>query len=166
MGTTFVTISHARDGTAPGFWMRDQVLELWLRLLALHVPEPNREDERNLALPLRNKWLLASKGWVGGHVPHGMEDACSTPEGEAIVRAAIESLLVELNRTDTPVEGHTMSLLGIEVGSCNVPVERWKLRDVGHAMLDLLDGELDCTAMSTEIMPGSKPYNSKHRPSH
>jgi hypothetical protein len=39
MGTTFVTLSHETSGKEPGIWMRDGILELWLRLLALHLPD-------------------------------------------------------------------------------------------------------------------------------
>jgi hypothetical protein len=40
MGTTFVTLSHDSSTGDPGFWMRDGMLELWLRLLSLHLPGP------------------------------------------------------------------------------------------------------------------------------
>ena len=46
MGTTFVTIGRDTNGrlaTDPsdevGFWMRDDMLELWLCLLALNIRE-------------------------------------------------------------------------------------------------------------------------------
>jgi hypothetical protein len=34
MGTSFVSIGDH------GFWMTDSILEIWLRLLALHVEDP------------------------------------------------------------------------------------------------------------------------------
>ena len=36
MGRTFVGIGEPRRG----YWIRDSVLELWLRFLALHVEDP------------------------------------------------------------------------------------------------------------------------------
>jgi hypothetical protein len=39
MGTTFVTLARGVSDNDPGFWMPDGRLELWLRLLALHLPE-------------------------------------------------------------------------------------------------------------------------------
>jgi len=45
MGTTFVTLSREVSETTPGFWMRDGMLELWLRLLSLHLPEPTNKGE-------------------------------------------------------------------------------------------------------------------------
>jgi hypothetical protein len=35
MGTSFVEIGEK------GFWMQDSILELWLRLLALHIADPD-----------------------------------------------------------------------------------------------------------------------------
>lgn len=68
MGTTFVTLDPS-----PGFWMSDSMLELWLRLLALHLPEPTDEEAEAATLPIRNQWLLASRGYFTGHVPHDLE---------------------------------------------------------------------------------------------
>jgi hypothetical protein len=52
MGTTFVTIREGNTGDEPGFWMRDHMLELWLRLLALHLPEPTNQGEHSPTTPL------------------------------------------------------------------------------------------------------------------
>ena len=37
MGTSFVTITDGTAGTEPGFWMRDEMLELWLFDGVAHV---------------------------------------------------------------------------------------------------------------------------------
>lgn len=158
MGTSFVTLSQEGPGGAPGFWMRDGMLELWLRLLALHLPEPTDSGEHKATLQIRNQWLLASRGYFGGWVPHGMEDACATPEGRIVVRMAIDSLLAALQQTKAPLDADTLNLLGIEGGRFTAPIEREWLRDIGHAFLDLLDGKISCVASSTDVMPGSKPY--------
>lgn len=88
MGTTFVSLSDKTSKNEVGFWMRDAVLELWLRLLTLHIPEPTTEHETSYRI--RNQWLLASRGYFGGHVPHDLHDAVSTPEGRKVVMDAIE----------------------------------------------------------------------------
>ena len=36
MGTTFIRLGEH------GFWVRDSLLELWLRLAALHIKDPTR----------------------------------------------------------------------------------------------------------------------------
>jgi hypothetical protein len=41
--------------------MRDSILELWLRLLALHIEE-SREEEF-IGRKIRDSWLLASRGY-------------------------------------------------------------------------------------------------------
>ena len=157
MGTTFVSLSRQSIREEPGFWMSDSMLELWLRLLALHLPEPTDGGENSATSGIRNQWLLASRGYFSGSVPHGMAEACLTEEGEAVVRAAIASALKALHGAETPLEAATLNLLGIE-GQFSRPIERSWLIDIGHAFVDLLDGKVACVASSTEIMPGSKPY--------
>ena len=158
MGTTFVTLSRKSPGKEPGFWMRDGMLELWLRLLALHLPEPTDSGEHQATLKIRNQWLLASRGYFVGCVPHGMEEACSTQEGKAVVRMAIDSLLAALQGTMRALDAESLNLLGNEGGLFTAPIERKWLEEVGYAFLDLLDGKIACVASSTEIMPGSTAY--------
>jgi hypothetical protein len=157
MGTTFVTLSRETSANEPGFWMLDGMLELWLRLLALHLPEPTDSGEHQATLKIRNQWLLASRGYFGGCVPHRMEDACATQEGRVVVRTAIDSLLAALQHTKPALDPDTLNLLGIE-GQFTTPIERKWLQDIGHAFLDLLDAKISCVPSSTEVMPGSKPY--------
>ena len=157
MGTTFVTLTCGVSGKEPGFWMNDGMLELWLRLLALHLPEPTNDGEHRATIEIRNKWLLASRGYFVGCVPHDMEEACATQEGRAVIRIAIDSLLAALRQTTTPLHADTLNLLAIE-GQFTAPLERKWLEEIGHAFLDLLDGKISCVSASTEVMPGSKPY--------
>jgi hypothetical protein len=158
MGTTFVSLSRQASCHDPGFWMHDSMLELWLRLLALHLPDPTDQGEHSATRAVREQWLLASRGYFTGCVPHGMEDACLTSEGQAVVRAAVASLLGALQRDQAPLEPATLNLLGID-GEFARPIERSWLLDIGHAFLDLLDGKITCVASSTDVMPGSKPYS-------
>jgi hypothetical protein len=88
-----------------------------------------------------------------------MEEACATPKGKAVVRIAINSLLAALQESKTPLDGDTLNLLGIEGSQFTAPLKRESLQDIGHAFLDLLDGKISCVVSSTEVMPGSKPYN-------
>src|SRR5581483_7275723 len=111
MGTTFVTLSREVSGNETGFWMHDGILELWLRLLALHLPEPTDSGEYQATPKIRNQWLLASKGYFIGCVPHGMEDACSSQEGRTVVRMAIKSLLEALQCAGTLLDSETLNLL-------------------------------------------------------
>jgi hypothetical protein len=158
MGTTFVSLSREATGKEPGFWMSDGFLELWLRLLSLHLPEPTDSGEHLATLKIRNQWLLASRGYFGGCVPHGMDDACETQAGRTVVRMAIHSLLAALQHTKAPLDAHSLNLLGIEGVQFMEPIERIWLQDIAHAFIDLLDGKITCFATSADIMPGSAPY--------
>ncbi len=142
--------------------MSDGMLEVWLRLLALHLPEPTNAGEHVATIERRNRWLLASRGYFGGWVPYRMADACSTKAGCDVVRMATGSLLAALDRAPTPLEADTLDLLGVE-GTRFATIERRSLIEIGYAFLDLLDGKITCTAASTEVMPGSMP-NSWKRP--
>lgn len=160
MGTTFVHVAKDESGNEPGFWMRDGMLELWLRLLALHLPEPTNDGRYQATIPIRNQWLLASRGYFSGFVPHDLEDACATNAGREVVRMAINSLLEALRRTPTALDANTLDLLGNE-GQWRVPLERRWLEEIGSAFEDLLDGKITTDASSTEVMPGSTPYKCK-----
>jgi hypothetical protein len=157
MGTSFVTITDGTTGSEPGFWMRDEMLELWLRLLALHLPEPTDAGENSSTPEIRDRWLLASRGYFNGRVPHDMEFACATPERMEVVRAAIRSLMANLDKSDSVLSADTLNLLGND-GYNYFDLDRSRLRDIGFASIDLLDGRINQTARSTDVMPGSKPY--------
>jgi hypothetical protein len=146
VGTTFVGI---RDR---GFWMSDSVLELWLRFLALHVEDP--VESGSLATRIRDQWLLASRGYFTGCVPEGLEEAVSTPEGEALVRAAIHSLLEALKAAPSHLSKDVLNLMGFGGGAFPIDIETWRLVDVGHAYLDLLDGKITAGPSNPSFMPG------------
>jgi hypothetical protein len=149
MGTSFVTIDNEH-----GFWMRDSVLQLWLRLLALHVEDPMDEDD--VASKIRDQWLLASRHPFTGCVPHGLEEAIGMPHGATIVRSAVTSLLQALENGPGTLKSDLLNLLGFAGGAWTRDVEAARLIEVGKAFLDLLDGRIVWTARETSFMPGSE----------
>ncbi len=155
MGTSFVTVTLDENAGADqiGFWMRDSVLELWLRLLALHIPEP--VDDSILHYEIRNHWLLASHISFGGCVPHMLAEDASTEMGKEIIRTAIHSLLVRLQKAPPLLNEKILDLLGME-DPFNYEFETFRLIEVGEAFLALLDGKLTCTVRETNFMPGCK----------
>jgi hypothetical protein len=158
MGSTFVSLGIEPRDDDPGFWMTDYVLELWLRLLCLHIPEPTdafTQEHRELTYSIRNQWLLASRGWFIGCVPHGLEDACLTDDGRSIVRAAIESLMRALQDAPLNLEARQLNLLRWDEPFRD-DFESQRLIEVGQAFLELLDGKITCTAKSIEYMPGCR----------
>ncbi len=156
MGTTFVTA----DGEH-GFWMRDSILELWLRLLALHIPEPTTEDSETVdraSRQIRDKWLLASKGYFIGCVPTGLQDAFKSSERRAIVRSAIDSLRAALVKMPPTLDKNVLNLLGFDPRGLiwMQNFEACRLIDTADAFLELLEGKVLDTASSTARMPGSR----------
>jgi hypothetical protein len=148
LGTSFVGISDR------GFWMQDDLLELWLRLLALHLEDPS--EPGSFARPIRDQWLLASRGYFGGWVPHGLEEAISTSEGKDLVRAAVVSLLAALESAPKFIEKDAFNLMGFTGKEFKGDIETRKLLEIGDAFLDLLDGKITTNASNTSLMPGSK----------
>jgi len=133
--------------------MRDGMLELWLRLLALHLEDPSGQTRLR---EIRDNWLLASRGYFSGHVPVGLDDAVSTTEGCAFVVAAIESLIRTLKKGPAKLDHHTLNLLGFEGSEFTHDVERERLIEIGDAFLALIAGEIRSDASSTEFMPGCR----------
>jgi hypothetical protein len=148
MGTTFVDIENR------GFWMHDSLLELWLRLLALHLDDPS-PAETSPVPGIRDQWLLASRGYFNGCVPHGLEDALATREGNTAVRDAIQSLMRALSAAPDHISKDALNLLGFSGGPFEADIETRRLREIGQAFLDLLDGKIQSGPADTSFMPGS-----------
>lgn len=166
MGSTHVYLRDEEPDedpfAVPGFWMRDEMLELWLRLLALHVGDPDPNDEAKAALTrrIRDQWLLASRGCFGGLVPHGLPEAVATEAGGAIVHDAVMSLNRALEQVDR-LPPEMLKLMGLRDWSFDGP--RWRdgidaerLRDIGRAFLDLLDGKIVGANHDCAFMPGEQ----------
>jgi hypothetical protein len=150
VGTTFVGI-----GEPPrGFWMRDSVLELWLRFLALHLEDP--VESGSLATRIRDQWLIASRGLFNGCVPEGLEAAVATSEGEALVRSAIRSVLQALTAAPSHLNKDVLNIMGFSGGPFCSDIETWRLVEVGHAYLALLDGKITAGPSDTSFMPGCR----------
>lgn len=150
MGTTLVTIDQAH-----GFWMRDECLELWLRLLALHLDEA--PEVQTYVRPIRDQWLLASKGYFGGCVPHALEQFAAEPQSLAVIEAAIIELGGRLTSSMAPLERETLDLLGMDADAFKSSLDRQRLIDVADAFQLLIRGEIREGCSSTDLMPGTKP---------
>ena len=167
MSTSFVTLGRTISGTLAGqgdqvgFWINDADLELLLRLLALHIPDTastrtEAAEDAQIALSIRDQWLLASRGWFLGCVPHGLEGAANTDAGMAVVRTALTALSAALTYMPDGMPGGVGPLLGIEgIYTEDIPI--WRLRACGKALEDLLDGQIVTTSHDSLIIPGPKP---------
>jgi hypothetical protein len=146
MGSSFVGIGDH------GFWMRDSILELWLRLLALHMEDPT--ESGSIATTIRDQWLLASRGYFNGCVPVALNEAVATDEGKSMVRTAIHSLLEALTHGPATISKDALNILGID-SKFGCDVESRRLIEIGRAFLDLIDGKITTTARDSGFMPGS-----------
>ena len=154
MGTSFVSI----DGEH-GFWMRDGVLELFLRLLALHIPEPTNSDTpktHEVTRQVRDQWLLASKGYFQGCVPSRLEEAAATEEGRTVIRTATLSFREALRKSPQSISRNALNLLNFEGFEWVEDFETRRLVETADAFLSLLEGKVSGTARGTEFMPGSR----------
>ena len=149
MGRTFVSTTRGAD--SPGFWMRDGDLELWLRLLALHIEEPAGPD--SVAAAIRNQFLFASRWPIPGCVLHGMADVTAMQEGTKVVRAAIDSLMAALAVAPDRLSKDVFNLMGFS-GTFGRDFERRQLTEIGRAFLDLLDGKITSGPEDTSFWPG------------
>jgi len=147
MGTSFIEIR------GKGFWMQDSILELWLRLLSLHIEDPS--DDTPLASRIRDNWLLASRGYFGGCIPHKLEETLSTADGRAIALRAIDSVKAALEAGPALLDHGTLNLLGFYEGNFVRGVESSRLIEVANAFKDLIERRIECDVTSTAFMPGS-----------
>lgn len=133
--------------------MRDGLLELWLRLLALHLEDPR--DHGSRVRQIRDGWLLASRGYFGGWVPVNLGEAVRDEEGRRAVVGAIHSLVSALKKGPPILDRGTLNILGIDAAYC-ADHETDRLLEVAQAFLDLIDGKIHTTAADTSFMPGSR----------
>ncbi len=89
-----------------------------------------------------------------GCVPEGLEEAVATPQGEALVRAAIHSLLEALTSAPALLSKDVLNLMGSTDGRFAGDLETRRLIDVGRAYLDLLDGKITTGPGDAAPMPG------------
>jgi len=150
MGTSFVNIGDN------GFWINDSLLELWLRLLSLHIEDPNDLDpidEKSLKTEIRNDWLLQSRGYFTGSVSVDLDLYVKSFKGNKIIIDAIKSLMEALSKSPENLSVEVINLLGID-GSYQHDIESWRLMEVGRAFIDLIDGKLHNKSNNSDFMPG------------
>ena len=147
MGTTFVEINRK------GFWLKDGLLELWLRFVSLHIEDS--PDEHSEEHQIRDQWLLASRGIFTGCVPIGLGEAVSTETGRNIVINAIDSLLALLKDSPDELNKDVLNLLGMS-GKYMNDIKTYRLIEVSEAILDLIDGKIGSDSSDTSFMPGCR----------
>jgi len=140
--------------------MRDSILELWMRLVALHMEEPTKDD--SVIRRIRDQWLLGSRGYFNGCIPIDLNEDVSSDAGRKLITNAINSVLKQLAQAPDTLDKDVLNLLGIDSGSFTKNIETWRLVEVGEAFLALIDGKITGTAESTEFMPGCRDKPNSH----
>lgn len=133
--------------------MNDSVLELFLRLLSLHIEDPL--EERSPAHKIRDEWLFASRGYCTGFCPVNLEEHIATAKGKALVLAAIASLLSALKAGPPQLDRGVLNVLGMS-GEFTVNFESARLIDVGASFAALIQGQVFGGPGSGVPMPGSR----------
>jgi len=146
VGTTFVSVRDDR-----GFWIRDGLLELFLRFAALHVED--QVDPTALPNVVRNQWLLASRGFFTGCVPHDIDRFVATPGGREVILQAIQKLISALELIRAPLDHSVLNIMGME-GRWTEPIEKEQLLEICSSMLQLINGEIGSHPSDTSFMPG------------
>ena len=119
MGTSFVTLASGRragsedPAVRTGIWVEDSMLQLLLRLAALHVPEPLPGADGADARDIRERWLLASGVPFVGCVPHDLDVVAANRNRLSVARAALVSLSSALDDMRPRIPGGSFSLLGM-----------------------------------------------------
>jgi len=149
MGTTFVGIKQN------GFWVHDSLLELWLRMAALHIEDTL--DKQSLAHSIRNEWLLASRGYFSGSVPLNLEENISTSEGKALVVNAFESLISELEAAPAILHEGVINLMGFD-GVFLEGIESYRLISIGESLMQLINGVKFAGPEDSSFIPGNTSH--------
>lgn len=114
------------------------ILQLLLRLLVLHIPEPLPGPEGEDIRAIRDQWLLASGIPFIGCVPHDLEEIVMTQSGLSLARSALTSLTLALKDMPERLPGQLFPLLGMgEPGSVDISTDH--LLTVASDILGLLD---------------------------
>ncbi len=154
MGSTFISINDN------GFWVRDGIIELWLRLAALHIEEPGdnmSHEDTNIVYDARNKWLLASMGYFSGCVPDYIDEISRTKTGKELILKTCRKLMDNLRRSSPALNMDMINLLGSE-GVQTHDLETWRMIEIGQAIYDLVNGMKFGGPGSVGIpMPGCGP---------
>lgn len=148
MGTSFVSL----DGEH-GFWAIDGWLELYMRLLLLHLEDsPDRHSPCHM---IREQWHLASSGRFSGSVPIFVDGVSSTLEGVRLMLTAIASLSRGLEHAPPILDKQVIRLLWDQQYDRPLPeiVETSKLVEISEALVKLIKGEMGSTASDKVYVP-------------
>lgn len=136
-----------------GFWSRDFLLEVWLRVLSLHLDD-------DVHLPgwqhdLRDKWLLASAGFFSGCIYPALDEFLTDSDRIAAILRASDRSIKSLRAFGDYVPAAFLNALGIKgIFTSDQPIEYYEL--IANRFNALLRGELTTDASTSPVLPATR----------
>lgn len=139
-----------------GFWSRDGLLELWLKLLANNLPGGIGANE--WLRPVREDWLLQSSGIFNGFVSAHLNELLDQDEKVKTIISVADRVIDTARAGGTTLSKQALEKLGI--GDCCDDLPTAFLEEIHEAFTKLLRGELDWDQATSPMLP----ILSKHQP--
>lgn len=139
-----------------GFWSRDGLLELWLKLLANNLPTDIHENE--WLKPVREEWLLQSSGLFNGFVSAQLDVFLDQDEKVRTIISVADRAIDAVRAGGTALSSQALEKLGIEDSFDDLPTGF--LEEIHEAFTKLLRGELawdQTTSPTLPILPKHQP---------
>ena len=139
-----------------GFWSRDHLLEVWLRLAALNLP---REAYAGGWLRhVRDEWLLQSSGMFGGYITPNLDQLADTPEKVEQLLAVSDRTIEAVRRCGETVPAAALNLIA-DSGTFTQDYPVDYLEEIHDAFCRLLRRELTWDVSSSPTLPTRKEEN-------
>jgi len=140
-----------------GFWSRDGLLELWLKLLAHNLPKDSAGSEW-LKL-LREEWLLQSSGIFNGFVSAQMNELLDKDEKVRVVISVADQVIGTVRAWGPTLSVQALEKLGIE-DICDGDFPIAFLEEIHETFSKLLRGELAWDRSTSPMLPVSLKIRS------
>ena len=138
-----------------GFWARDTPLELWLRLVTLHLRYRVWVEDAAFR-DLRETWLIATSGCQGcvGESAN-LNRVLFNDDLVKIAVEASEETLKTIERLGPKLDHKYLNALGLP-GTFMADLDAWKVVQVGEYFVRLLRGELQWEVRSSPLLPAAE----------
>jgi hypothetical protein len=148
MGSSF---TQFRD---KGFWSRDGLLEVWLRIMCLHME--GEAHSPGWQHNLRDTWLLASAGYFNGCVSASLDEFVTDDERVSVILRVSQRSIQSLRAFGAFVPAPFLNALSIDGTefTADWPIE-WFERIADRFTL-LLRGELTTDASTSPTLPATR----------
>jgi len=134
-----------------GFWSRDWLLESWLRMLALNLPDDVYKP--CWVRDLRDDWLLQSAGFFSGCVSPKLDQHCSHKDQRETILATAQAVRTKIQTFDQRIPTSFFYAMGIAFVEYREWVPKEDLESIATRFIDLLEGKLTTTAPSSPVLP-------------